>query len=61
MNWLARYLFKVAIASCLVCIIGAWWQMAEVKLYGYSQESIIDALAAGTLAYGIADFMVGGK
>lgn len=61
MNWLARYVFRLGVAIILCYIISMLWLMAEVKLYGYSQESIIDTLAAATLAYGIADFMVGGE
>lgn len=31
-------------------IIAALWRMAEVKLYGFSQESTVDSLAALVLS-----------
>ena len=61
MNRLARFVFRLCIAIILCYIIVMLWRMAEVKIYGYSQESIIDTLAAATIALGAADFMVGGK
>ena len=61
MKQLARYVCRLSVAIILCCIIAMWWRMAEVKLYGFSQESIIDTMAAATIALGAADFMVGGK
>ena len=61
MERLARFVFRTGVAIMLCYIIAMWWQMAEVRIYGFSQESIIDALAAATIALGAADFMVGGK
>ena len=61
MNWLARFIFRTGVAIILCYIISAWWQMAEVKMYGYSQESIIDTMAAATIALAAAELMVGGK
>lgn len=61
MNRLTRFVFRLCLAIILCYIIVMLWRMAEVKIYGYSHESIIDTLAAATIALGVADFMVGGK
>ena len=61
MNRLARYIITLGIAGILCYIIIMLWKMAEVKLYGWSQDSIIDNLAAGTIAYAIADLLMGGE
>ena len=61
MNRLTRFVFRIGVATVLCYIISAWWQMAEVKMYGYSQESIIDTMAAATIALTAAELMVGGE
>lgn len=38
-------------------IISILWRMAEVKLYGFTQESIIDSMAAIVLSLGIEEWL----
>lgn len=38
-------------------IISMLWRMAEVKLYGFTQESIIDSMAAIVLSLGIEEWL----
>ena len=59
MNWFARFVCRTSVAIILCYIIVMLWRMAEVKIYGYFQESIIDTLAAATIALGVADLLVG--
>lgn len=50
------------ITACLLIFIGICeaWEFAEIALYGISQKSAVDALAAGFIANQIDDRIWGG-
>lgn len=54
----ARYT-TIYICCCIgmYVIIAALWQMAETKLYGFSQTSTIDSLATVALSMGAVDWL----
>ena len=41
-------------AFCIFLVIGVIWQEAERALYGFSQDSVIDAICAVLLSFFIA-------
>ena len=49
MNMIAKLLFTSVTAAALYTIISKWWVLAEVKLYGWSQISAVDTLAASII------------
>lgn len=53
-----RFIMQTFIAATICAIIGEFWSMAEVNLYGFSQHSVVDSLAAGTIALGIAGLLI---
>ncbi len=53
-----RFIMQTFLAATICAIIGEWWSMAEVNLYGFSQHSVVDALAAGAIAFGIAGLLM---
>lgn len=60
MKRLANIIITVILAAIIYDVIAMWWQMAEVKMYGWSQVSIIDSMAAWTIALGAANALWGG-
>ncbi len=57
---MSEILFRTIRSCCGVgvyLILSMCWKMAEVKMYGFSQESIIDSFAAVGLAIGATEWM----
>lgn len=55
----AKIILTAVIAGVLYYIIVMLWQMAEVKMHGFSHMSFVEQVAAWTIAIGLANALIG--
>lgn len=57
-KWLKSFIAELLLAIFICCIISELWREAEINLYGFSQQSAIDAFAAWIMAYSLAELLM---